>query len=121
MFLGGVLRPGIDIVLDETGLEEEIAGADLVITGEGRMDAQTLMGKTPAGVAGLARKHGIPVVAVAGCFGEGVEQCRESGLFRDCIAVDAILSEQERAGAMNTQNAVRNLRELVRQYFADRA
>lgn len=121
MFLGGILRPGIDIVLDETGLEEEIAGADLVITGEGRMDAQTLMGKTPAGVAGLARKHGIPVVAVAGCFGEGVAQCRESGLFRDCIAVDAILSEQERAGAMNTQNAVRNLRELVRQYFADRA
>lgn len=119
MFLGGILRPGIDIVLDEIGLEEEIAGADLVITGEGRMDAQTLMGKTPAGVAGLAQKHGIPVVAVAGCFGEGVAQCRESGLFRDCIAVDDILSEQERAGAMDTQNAVRNLRELVRQYFVD--
>lgn len=45
-----MLRPGIDIVLDEIGLEEKITQADLVITGEGRLDAQTLMGKTPAGV-----------------------------------------------------------------------
>ena len=100
MFLDGVLRPGIDIVLDEIRLEKAIAQADLVITGEGRLDAQTLMGKTAAGVAGLAKKYGKPVIAAAGCFGEDVIQCRQSGLFYDCVAVNDILSEQERMHAM---------------------
>ena len=119
MFLDGVLRPGIDIVLDEIRLEEAIAQSDLVITGEGRLDAQTLMGKTPAGVAGLAKKYGKPVIAAAGCFGEDVIQCRQSGLFYDCIAVNDILSEQERMHAMEKENAIHHLRMRMRKYCAN--
>ena len=60
------LRPGIDLVLDLAGLPEPLAGADLVVTGEGALDEQTLHGKAPAGVAAVARDKGVPAVAVAG-------------------------------------------------------
>ncbi|HET6503163.1 MAG TPA: glycerate kinase [Amycolatopsis sp.] len=64
--LGATFRPGIDVVLELTGFEDKLAGADLVITGEGSFDEQTLRGKGPAGIAAAARARGIPVVAVAG-------------------------------------------------------
>ena len=64
--LGAELRPGIDLVLDLVGFREQLAGADLVITGEGALDEQTLHGKAPAGVAAAARAAGVPVVAVCG-------------------------------------------------------
>jgi glycerate kinase len=64
--LGATLQPGIDLVLDLVGFREALPGAGLVITGEGSLDAQTLHGKAPAGVAAAARSAGIPVVAVAG-------------------------------------------------------
>ena len=64
--LGATLAPGLDLVLDLTGFHDALAGTDLVITGEGSLDEQTLHGKAPAGVAAAARAAGIPVVAVAG-------------------------------------------------------
>ena len=64
--LGAELRPGIDLVLDLTGFHDRLAHADLVVTGEGALDAQTLHGKAPAGVAAAARDAGVPVVAVCG-------------------------------------------------------
>ncbi|HKS48616.1 MAG TPA: glycerate kinase [Amycolatopsis sp.] len=64
--LGATFRPGIDVVLELTGFEDKLAGADLVITGEGSFDEQTLRGKGPAGIASAAKARGIPVVAVAG-------------------------------------------------------
>jgi glycerate kinase len=64
--LGARLRPGIDVVLELTGFASRLAGADLVITGEGSLDAQSLAGKAPVGVARAAARHGVPVVAVAG-------------------------------------------------------
>jgi glycerate kinase len=64
--LGGRVEPGIDLVLELVGLDAALAGADLVVTGEGSVDEQTLRGKAPAGVADRARAHGLPVVAVAG-------------------------------------------------------
>jgi glycerate kinase len=64
--LGSPLRPGIDLVLDLVGFPAHLAGADLVITGEGALDTQTLRGKAPAGVAAAARAAHIPVVAVCG-------------------------------------------------------
>ncbi len=64
--LGARLRPGIELVLDLTGLDSRLAGADLVITGEGSLDGQSLAGKAPVGVARAAARHGVPVVAVAG-------------------------------------------------------
>jgi glycerate 2-kinase len=64
--LGAQIRPGIELVLDLVGFEKAVAGADLVVTGEGSLDEQSLAGKTPVGVAAAARAHGVPVVAVAG-------------------------------------------------------
>lgn len=64
--LGAQMRSGVGLVLDETGFTDALDGADLVVTGEGRLDAQTLGGKAPAGVAERARRHGVPVVAVCG-------------------------------------------------------
>lgn len=63
---GARTRPGADLVFELTGLNDAVAGADLVITGEGSLDAQSLRGKAPTAVARLARSHGVPVVAVAG-------------------------------------------------------
>ncbi len=114
MFLGGKLTPGIDIVLSETGLEADVEWADTVITGEGRIDAQTMMGKTPSGVAKLAKKHGKYVIAIGGCLGDGAENCVKEGAFNECYAVNNVLGiddsdpEQVRA-AMKPENAVVNL------------
>jgi glycerate kinase len=65
-FFDAVLKPGIEIVIEATHLEEKLRGANLVITGEGRIDSQTAQGKTPVGVAQLAKKYRIPVIALAG-------------------------------------------------------
>jgi glycerate kinase len=65
-FLGGKLVSGFDMVSSQLGLEARVAAADLVITGEGRLDEQSLQGKGPVGVARLARKLGKPVVGIAG-------------------------------------------------------
>ena len=72
-FLGARFEPGFDLVARTVGLEQVIENADLVFTGEGAIDAQTLHGKAPAGVAALARRHGVPCVAFAGRVGEGAE------------------------------------------------
>ncbi len=67
---GAELRSGIELVIAATGLERHVIGADLVITGEGRVDFQTAFGKTPAGVARLARRHRVPVIAIGGGLGD---------------------------------------------------
>ena len=67
--LGATLRPGIELLLELTGFDTALAGASLVVTGEGSLDAQTLHGKAPAGVAAAAAAAGVPVVAVCGRLG----------------------------------------------------
>lgn len=79
-FLDAQFRPGIEVVAELAGLEEAVQGADLVITGEGRFDAQTLRGKTPFGVARIARRHGVPVVVLAGTLGEGYQALYDHGI-----------------------------------------
>ena len=79
-FLGGTLEPGAELVASACGLGARMDGADLVITGEGRIDGQTVRGKTPAGVARLAKARGIRVVAVCGALGEGYEAVRGAGI-----------------------------------------
>lgn len=79
-FLHADLKRGVDIVIEATGLEEKLKGADLVITGEGMMDHQTIFGKTPYGVAEAAAKYGVPVVAIAGGIGDGAEILYEKGI-----------------------------------------
>lgn len=78
-FLGAELKRGIDIVIEAAGLEEKIIGADLVITGEGMMDYQTQYGKTPYGVAMIAKKYGIPVAAIVGSIGRDAEVLYDMG------------------------------------------
>src|ERR1700745_4234630 len=75
-FCGAPIRPGFDVVAEAVGLESKMKNADVVITGEGSLDRQTLEGKTPAGVARLARKLGKEVFAIAGRF-DGDRQVHE--------------------------------------------
>ena len=79
-FLDGQLRAGADIVLDTVGLTEQLEGADLVITGEGCLDHQTLYNKAPIGVADRARERGIPVVAISGSLGERYSEVHHHGI-----------------------------------------
>ena len=79
-FLGGSLRTGVDIVLDHVGLNEKLAGADLVITGEGRLDFQTVYNKAPIGVARRAKQRGIPAVSISGSLGRGFEEVHSEGI-----------------------------------------
>jgi glycerate kinase len=94
-FLQATFRPGIEVVADLVGLEEALVGADLALTGEGRLDGQTLRGKTPAGVLRLAQRHGVPVVAVAGSLGEGYDALYEQGLAAAFSLVSGPLSLDE--------------------------
>ena len=79
-FLGGRLRPGVDIVLDTVDLESRLDGADLIITGEGCMDFQTVYNKAPIGVARLAGERNIPVIGVSGSLGDGFTDVHEHGI-----------------------------------------
>ena len=79
-FFGAQFRAGVEVVAELVGLAEAVKGADLVITGEGRFDAQTLRGKTPFGVASIARAEGVPVVVLAGTLGEGYQALYEHGI-----------------------------------------
>ncbi|MBK5417800.1 glycerate kinase [Pseudomonas sp. TH31] len=79
-FLGAQFQAGVEVVAELVGLADAINGADLVITGEGRFDAQTLRGKTPFGVARIARQQGVPVIVIAGTLGEGYQALYEHGI-----------------------------------------
>lgn len=79
-FMAARFRPGVEVVAELAWLEALVEGADLVITGEGRFDAQTLRGKTPLGVARVAKRHQVPVVVIAGTLGEGYEQLYAHGI-----------------------------------------
>ena len=79
-FLEGSLRAGIDIVLDHVGLDEKLEGADLVITGEGQLDFQTVYNKAPVGVAWRAKQRNIPVIAICGSLGKGFEDVHAEGI-----------------------------------------
>ena len=79
-FAGGRLQPGIALVIDAVGLAETLRGADLCLTGEGALDAQSAFGKTAVGVAERARSLGVPTFAIVGSIGDGAEACLARGL-----------------------------------------
>jgi len=79
-FLSGELKPGIELLLDAAGLDEKLPGAELVITGEGRIDYQTAAGKVPVGVSRRAKKAGVPCIAICGCIGRGAEAVLAEGI-----------------------------------------
>ncbi|WP_299686877.1 glycerate kinase [uncultured Vibrio sp.] len=78
--LNAELRPGIDIVMDEINLSEIVKDADLVITGEGRIDSQTVHGKTPIGVARTAKQYNLPVIGIAGCLADDCAIVHDHGI-----------------------------------------
>lgn len=106
-FLGAELLPGAELVMETVGVEKEIAEADLVITGEGRIDVQTSMGKGPAGIAQLARKYHVPVVGVGG----SVTREAEITMAQEVDALFSILREpMTLEEAMEPEKAKENMR-----------
>jgi glycerate kinase len=93
-FVGARLRRGIELVMDAVRFHERIHGADLIITGEGRLDAQSMMGKAIAGVGAAAREAGVPVVALVGTVGGGAERAMEVLESYHTIAPAGISKEQ---------------------------
>ena len=110
-FLRAELQPGIDIVMEAVDLAGHMSGADLVITGEGRIDSQTAQGKTPVGVARIAKQFGLPVIALAGSVGSGVEAVYKRGIDALFPIVHGAvpLSEALAKGEENLTRAARNL------------
>lgn len=108
------LKSGIDIVLEAVGLEQELKDADLVITGEGRLDHQTAMGKAPVGVARLAKKYGVKVLAFAGSVSRDASKCNSAGIDAFFPIVRGVTTLEE---AMDPENAKENMELSVEQVF----
>ncbi len=113
-FLQGTLMSGVEIVMAETGLEEIISKADMVVTGEGRLDGQTRMGKAPIGVAKLAKKYQKPVIAFSGVAARDAASCNEEGIDAFFPILREITSLEE---AMNLENAKQNMTDTAEQVF----
>ena len=112
--LGGELQRGVEIVLAETQLERFVREADVVVTGEGRLDAQTAMGKAPIGVAKLAKRHGKPVIAFSGCVTPEAETVNAHGIDAFFPILRSVVALDE---ALDVHNAAANMRATVRQAF----
>lgn len=113
-FLNGELKSGIDLILDAVGLEESLENADFVITGEGRLDQQTAMGKGPAGVAKLGKKYGAKTIALAGSVTEDASACNAAGIDGYFCILSSISTLEE---AMNPDTARKNLTLTAEQLF----
>ncbi len=113
-FLGGSLESGIKIVLEETDLRSYVKDADLVITGEGRLDGQTVMGKAPIGVARLAKEYGLPVLGFSGCVTEDAVACNQEGIDAFFPVLRRVTSLEE---ALDPKNAMKNMTDTVEQVF----
>ena len=114
-YLHADLQPGIELVLEAVGMEKTMEGADLVFTGEGRLDGQTAMGKAPVGIAKLAKKHGAKVVALAGAVIEGAEKCNDSGIdaFFPILRRIVTLDEAMDPGTAR-ENMIRTTEQVIR-------
>ena len=113
-FLNSSLQSGADIITEEIGLERHVKNADLVVTGEGRIDSQTVMGKGPHCVAKKAKKHGKKVIAFSGIIGSGAEKCNENGIDAYFPIIRKIITADE---ALDKATAASNLTETAYQIF----
>lgn len=113
-YTNAVLESGVKIVLEETKLEEYIKNADIVITGEGRLDGQTVMGKAPIGVAGMVKKYGKRVLAFSGCTTEDAVLCNQHGIDAFFPILRSVTTLEE---AMSPEKARENLAATVEQVF----
>ena len=109
-FAGAEIRSGVDAVMDMVGFKEKAAGADLVVTGEGRMDAQSAQGKVASGVSRACRLAGVPCIAIVGDLGEGYESMYDLGLNRII---------KTRKNSMTVEYAMEHAAELLRETAED--
>ncbi|MDO4454635.1 MAG: glycerate kinase [Eubacteriales bacterium] len=113
-FLDSILKSGVQIVLEKTGIEQKIKEADVVVTGEGHLDGQTAMGKAPIGIAKLAKKYQKPVIAFSGSAAREARACNKYGIdaffpiLRQCISLEE---------AMQPKQAADNLADTAEQVF----
>ncbi len=110
-FLDAQLRPGIEIVMEAVGLEAAVQDADLVITGEGRIDSQTIHGKTPIGVARMAKRFGKPVIGIAGCLSTDAGVVHAHGIDAVFSVLSQVCTVEEALtnAAVNVRTASRNI------------
>lgn len=113
-YLGATMRPGIETIIQTVGLEEAIKDADYVVTGEGRLDAQTAMGKAPMGIAQLAKKYGKTVIALAGSVLENAVACNNVGIDSFFSVLQMPITLQE---AMREEIVLKNIEMTARQIF----
>lgn len=113
-YTGAALTPGIELILDAVGLEEELSGADVVVTGEGRLDFQTAMGKAPVGVARLAKKYNAKVIAFAGSVTKEATACNKEGIDAFFPILRGVCTLAE---AMDPVTARNNMTATVEQVF----
>ena len=113
-FLNASLESGISLMMDTIHLEDAIRSADWIITGEGRLDAQSAMGKAPAGVAALAKKYGKPVIALAGSVTDDAAACNACGIDAFFPVLNAPCSL---ADTMEPKTARQNIRRTAAQIF----
>lgn len=113
-YLGATLQSGISIVLEETQMEAAIKEADLIITGEGRLDGQTVMGKAPVGIAALAKKQHKKVIAFCGCAADDAALCNAHGIDAYFPILQKPLSLEE---AMDPATTRENLKKTAEQVF----
>lgn len=113
-YTSATLESGIQIVLTETKLEKLLETADFVVTGEGRLDGQTALGKAPIGVASLAKKHQKKVLAFAGAVTPDAKECNQHGIDAFFPILRGVITLQE---AMDKENAHQNMVDTVEQVF----
>ncbi len=113
-FTNATLESGIHIVMTETKLEDHIAHADIVVTGEGQLDGQTVMGKAPIGVAQIAKSHAKPVIAFSGCVAPDARICNEHGIDAYFPILRQVTTLQD---AMEPGTARQNLTDTAEQVF----
>lgn len=113
-FTNAVLESGIKIILDETQLEDFVKDADIVVTGEGRLDGQTVMGKAPIGVARIAKKYNKLVIAFSGCVTEDATLCNDAGIDAFFPILRGVVTLEE---AMSREMAEQNMIATAEQVF----
>ncbi|MGX6592533.1 glycerate kinase family protein [Cetobacterium ceti] len=114
-FLNGILKPGIEIILEKVEFEKKVINSDFVITGEGRIDFQTVMGKAPVGVSKLAKKYNIPVIALAGSVADDADKTHEAGIDSIFSIINYPISLEDAMKKENSKKFVeKNAEEIFR-------
>lgn len=113
-YLNAELTPGVELIMQLTELEDKIKNSDIVITGEGQLDSQSVMGKAPIGIAKIAKKYGKKVIAFSGSVSDDARVCNQNGIDAFFPIVRGVTTLEE---AMKKENAIKNMELAVEQVF----